>query len=102
MARDGRWEVWEGIWLSTFILAPLGIYVTYKAMNDSAVFDGDRYKAFFRRLIGRKQERTVTNKEVIINDISIAEAVARLSDFRRSADSIASHIPESRIIANTG
>ena len=79
MARDGRWEVWEGIWLSTFILAPLGIYVTYKAMNDSAVFDGDRYKAFFRRLIGRKQERTVTNKEVIINDISIAEAVARLS-----------------------
>ncbi|MCH5232804.1 MAG: LptF/LptG family permease, partial [Muribaculaceae bacterium] len=29
MARDGRWEVWIGIWLSTFILAPLGIYVTY-------------------------------------------------------------------------
>ena len=49
MARDGRWPVWIGIWLSTFILAPLGVYVTYKAMNDSAVFDSDRYKAFFRK-----------------------------------------------------
>lgn len=82
MARDGRWDVWEGIWLSTFILAPLGIYVTYKAMNDSSVFDGDRYKAFFRRLLGKKQERSVTNKEVIINDISIDEAIARLYTLR--------------------
>ena len=79
MARDGRWEVWAGIWLSTFILAPLGIYVTYKAMNDSAVFDGDRYKEFFRKLLGRKQERSVAYKEVIINDFSYDEAIERLS-----------------------
>lgn len=79
MARDGRWEVWAGIWLSTFILAPLGVYVTYKAMNDSSVFDGDRYKEFFRKLLGRKQERSVAYKEVIINDISHEEAIARLS-----------------------
>ncbi|MDE6754936.1 MAG: LptF/LptG family permease [Muribaculaceae bacterium] len=79
MARDGHWVVWCGIWLSTFILAPLGIYVTYKAMNDSAVFDADRYKSFFRRLLGRKVERSVKYKEVIINDISLPEAVARLS-----------------------
>ena len=78
MARDGRWEVWIGIWLSTFILAPLGIYVTYKAMNDSAVFDADRYKMFFRRLIGKKPERRVDYKEVIINDISTYEAIDRL------------------------
>ncbi|MDE6668724.1 MAG: LptF/LptG family permease, partial [Muribaculaceae bacterium] len=43
MARDGHWAVWAGMWLSTSILAPLGIYLTYKAMNDSAVFDKDRY-----------------------------------------------------------
>ncbi|MDE6298277.1 MAG: LptF/LptG family permease [Muribaculaceae bacterium] len=79
MARDGHWVVWCGIWLSTFILAPLGVYVTYKAMNDSAVFDADRYKSFFRRLFGRKVERSVAYKEVIINDISIPEAVERLS-----------------------
>lgn len=79
MARDGHWAVWAGIWLSTFILAPLGVYVTYKAMNDSAVFDGDRYKAFLRKILGRKVERKVAYKEVIINDISVDEALARLS-----------------------
>lgn len=79
MARDGRWEVWAGIWLSTFVLAPLGIYVTYKAMNDSAVFDGDRYKEFFRKLFGRKQERSVAYKEVIINDISAESAISMLT-----------------------
>lgn len=78
MARDGHWAVWAGIWLSTFILAPLGIYVTYKAMNDSAVFDGDRYKAFLRKALGRKVERKVAYKEVIINDITVEEALARL------------------------
>ncbi|MBD5358411.1 MAG: YjgP/YjgQ family permease [Bacteroides sp.] len=85
MARDGRWPVWLGIWLSTFILAPLGIYVTVKAMNDSAVFDSDRYKAFFRKILGLKQERSVTYKEVIINDISVADAISRLSELKEEA-----------------
>lgn len=85
MARDGRWPVWIGIWLSTFILAPLGVYVTIKAMNDSAVFDGDRYKAFFRKILGLKQDRSVAYKEVIIDDISIPEAVSRLSSLKEKA-----------------
>lgn len=78
MARDGRIDVWIGMWLSTFILAPLGIYVTYKAMNDSAVFDRDRYMAFFRRIFGARQHRQPRYKEVIINDISMDEALRRL------------------------
>ena len=85
MARDGRWIVWCGIWLSTFILAPLGIYFTYKAMNDSSVFDADRYKAFFNRLIGRKMERKVNYKEVIINEISTDEAISRLTVLKEAA-----------------
>lgn len=69
LARDGRWPVEAGIWLSTFVLAPLGAYVTWKAMNDSSVFDGDRYKAFFRNLLGLRSKRFVPLKEVIIRDI---------------------------------
>lgn len=78
MARDGRWEVWIGIWLSTFILAPLGVYVTYKAMNDSAVFNADSYKEFFRKLMGIREPRSVGRKEVIINEISVSEAIQQL------------------------
>ena len=80
MARDGRWEVWIGIWLSTFILAPLGIYVTYKAMNDSAVFNPDSYKNLIRRLRGIREPRDIGRKEVIINEISVSVAIRRLRD----------------------
>ena len=69
LARDGRWPVSAGIWLSTMVLAPLGAYVTWKAMNDSSVFDGDRYRNFFRRMFGLRSARHVPLKEVIIRDI---------------------------------
>ena len=59
MARDARIEVWEGMWMSTAILLPLGIFVTYKAVNDSAVFNKDAYLNFFRKLTGRNQVRHV-------------------------------------------
>lgn len=78
MARDGRWEVWIGIWLSTFILAPLGIYVTYKAMNDSAVFNPDSYKELIRKLRGIRLPRSIGRKEVVINEIEIPIALQRL------------------------
>lgn len=91
MARDGKIEVWIGMWLSTFILAPLGVYVTWKAMNDSAVFDKDRYVAFLRRLVGAKAHRSVASKEVIINDISIEESILRLQSLAGAADSLAEH-----------
>ncbi len=37
MAREGIWPVWEGIWLSSAVLLPLGIFLTYKAATDSMV-----------------------------------------------------------------
>ena len=69
LARDGRWEVWEGMWLSSAGLLPLGIFLTYKAVKDSAVFNPDVYVNFFRKLIGRQELRKVVLKEVIIEDM---------------------------------
>lgn len=74
LARDGKWPVWEGMWISTFILAPTGIYVTWKAMNDSAVFNPDAWLALLNRITGRQLTRSVTFKEVIINDIDPLKA----------------------------
>lgn len=89
MARDGRWVVWFGMWLSTFILAPLGVYVTYKAMNDSAVFDKDTYIRFFHRLLGIRDIRKVNHKEVIINDISLPEALERMRSLAKETRKLA-------------
>ncbi|MDE5795801.1 MAG: LptF/LptG family permease, partial [Muribaculaceae bacterium] len=93
MARDGHWAVWAGMWLSTSILAPLGIYLTYKAMNDSAVFDKDRYMAVIRKILGRRPDRSVRYKEVIINDISLSvahEMLARLSESAKKLETVCS------------
>lgn len=78
MARDGKIPVWEGLWLSTAVLLPLGIFFTYKAMHDSAVFNKDAYLNFFRRIFGTAQIRNVQMKEIAMEDVTMPEAARRL------------------------
>lgn len=66
MARDGVWEAWEGMWLSSAVLAPLGIFLTYKAVNDSVILNADTYLNALKNLIGKRSGRKVEKKEVII------------------------------------
>ena len=99
MARDGRIEVWEGMWLSTFILLPLGIFFTYKAVNDSALFNRDAYTNFFRKLIGRSETRKLEVKEVVMTEVEIPEAlsmidglIARCNEFMTRYKGLQSYI----------
>jgi lipopolysaccharide export system permease protein len=39
-----------GMWLATFILLPIGIFLVYKAMSDSQLFNQEYYYRFFRKL----------------------------------------------------
>lgn len=50
MARDGNMEPWFGVWLSSLVLAPIGIFLTWRALNDSNLFDWDAYKIFVIRI----------------------------------------------------
>lgn len=68
MARDGELQMWFGMWVSTMVLAPFGAFLTYKANNDSVVFNIDVYKSFFIKLLGLRIKRNVIKKEVIIED----------------------------------
>lgn len=86
MARDGKIAVWEGIWLSTIALLPFGIFFTYKAVGDSAVFNIDAYKTFFRRLAGRAIPRDLTLKEVRMVDVEKGRAVEMLLDYLADID----------------
>jgi lipopolysaccharide export system permease protein len=79
LARDGRWEVWQGMWLSSAVLLPLGIFLTKKAVNDSAVFNPDAWLNFLRRFTGLHQTRKLEAKEVIINEVVADEAVAQIT-----------------------
>ena len=47
-AREGDWSSLLGMWISSLILAPIAVYLTYKATNDSALFDWDWYIGKFK------------------------------------------------------
>ena len=49
MAREAVWEVWQGMWLSSMVLLPIGVFLTYKAATDSVLFDVDGWKLFFKK-----------------------------------------------------
>ncbi len=68
MAKLGVWNLWFGCCLSTAVLSPLAIWVTYKANNDSMVFNIDAYKEVFRRVLAIRINRNIFRKEVIISD----------------------------------
>ena len=66
MSRQGSWPIWIGHWLAIAIMSPLAVFVTYKAMNDSMVFNADGWKRFFTRLLGLRAKRSIQGKEVVI------------------------------------
>lgn len=50
LARDSGLSPVIGMWLSSAILLPIGIWLTYKSMTDSSLMDMETYYIFFRRL----------------------------------------------------
>jgi lipopolysaccharide export system permease protein len=66
MAREGIWQTWEGMWLSSLVLFPLGVFLTYKAVNDSTMFNPDAWLNAFRKIFGKRDTRDYTVKEVIM------------------------------------
>ncbi len=78
MARQGAWAIWFGKGLAPAVLIPMAAFITYKANNDSVVFNADAYRLFFMNLLGMRQKRIVMQKEVIINDPDYANDAIRL------------------------
>ena len=57
-AKEGSLDPVVGMWMAIFILTPVGIFLTYKATVDSALFDIDYYKqavvGLFKKLSRKK------------------------------------------------
>jgi Predicted permeases len=68
MARDAKWIIWTGMWISSLILAPVGAFFTYKSNNDSVVLNADTYINWIKKIIGIRDTRHLSKKEVIIQD----------------------------------
>jgi lipopolysaccharide export system permease protein len=51
MAKNQIVEPWVGIWLSTFLLFPLSVWIFYKATREARLFDGDGFVRVFKKMV---------------------------------------------------
>ncbi|HJV77744.1 MAG TPA: LptF/LptG family permease [Paludibacter sp.] len=64
MVKEGLWLPFEGMWLSSFILLPIGIFLTYKAVVDAAILNINKYIKMWN-LIKNKFNSTVNKLKLI-------------------------------------
>lgn len=76
MARGGMWAVWFGKSIAVAVLTPLAVFFTYKANCDSVVFNVDAYRNLLMKILGMRVKRSISRKDVIIED----------PDYRKDAD----------------
>lgn len=82
MSRGGMWSIWFGEMLAPAVLIPLSIFVTYKANNDSVVFNMDALRERWIRMLGLRVKRHIFGKEVIINEpdyVADADKISKMS-----------------------
>lgn len=72
MSKEGTWDTSVGMWVSSIILAPIAMYLTYIATNDSNLFNIDWYIMKFQKLrhkllkIKTKHRKVVDSKSLRI------------------------------------
>lgn len=86
MARGGMWAIWFGNALAPAVLVPMAVFFTYKATNDSVVFNVDLYTDIFRRFFGLRVKRPIYRKEVVINDPNYAADLERIESITSEID----------------
>ena len=50
LAKEGSLTPFLGVWLATFVLVPIGLFLTYKALHDSQLFNKEFYQRLSRKL----------------------------------------------------
>ena len=53
LARDGAVGPFHGVFFSSYILLPTGLFLTWKAINDSSLLNMDLVKSGFKKLISK-------------------------------------------------
>jgi lipopolysaccharide export system permease protein len=57
--KAGQASPFIGMWIAIIILTPIGIFLSYKAANDSVIFDAELYKRFFNNIFVKVFKRKV-------------------------------------------
>ena len=54
MAEFGDLNMFLGVWISSLLIFPIGLFLTFKATTDSSLFDADSWKKLFHNLFHKK------------------------------------------------
>ncbi|MGC9352507.1 MAG: LptF/LptG family permease [Mariniphaga sp.] len=57
-AREDLWDMFAGMWFSTFVFLPVGIWLSYKAATDAALMSAETYS----KLLGKLGLEKLSNK----------------------------------------
>jgi lipopolysaccharide export system permease protein len=60
MVKAGTLTPVVGMWISTVVLFPMSVFLTYKAATDSSIMNIDAYKAWFKKTFKRKNANSTT------------------------------------------
>ena len=58
-AKENTLTPFTGMWMSTFVLVPIGVFLVYKAMHDSQLFNKEFYFRIwkqFQKMRGKSVE----------------------------------------------
>ncbi|MDR1455273.1 MAG: LptF/LptG family permease [Tannerella sp.] len=86
MASNGMWAPWEGMWLSSAVLLPLGGFLTWKAVNDSVILNADTYVDGFKKWMGIRISRKIEKKEVIMYQLDRASFRHHIAGLKRQCE----------------
>ena len=56
LSWKGKMNPYLAAWFPNMVLFPFGIWLSYKALTDSQLFDAEKYKAWFKPLLERFQK----------------------------------------------
>ncbi len=65
LANDGAVSPFIGTFVSTFVLLPMGIFLTWKSTRDSALFNADAYLNFIKNIFRKaKKIKTLADEKI--------------------------------------
>ncbi len=79
LSYNGTWPTWLGMWFSTFILLPIGAFLTYEASRDSVALNLDELMFRLKKFLRPERIRNIIPKELILNYVSTEEAKKLIS-----------------------
>ena len=63
MATTGQMSAFSGVWLSTLVLIPICVFLTYKATVDASIMSKETYEKLFKKMKLKLQSIKKTNKQ---------------------------------------